>query len=405
MKEGWETKELCDCLSYIKNGANIKQAKGASGIPITRIETLSGGEFHRDRLGYADIFDPEKFEAYILDDADILMSHINSKAFIGRSVIYHKQGNEQIIHGMNLLRLKFYTNLIYPEFANYYFKCAYFRNEVAKIRKDAVNQSSMAISDLKKISIPTPPISEQQHIVEELDLLSSIIEKKKAQLNELDNLAQSLFYEMFGDPITNEKGWSYKKLNTLIDENVITYHLDGNHGGDYPRSEEFVDEGVPYIGANSLNNGFVNFSMAKYLPKERAAKLKKGLAINGDVLFAHNATVGPVAYLITNEPLVILSTSLTAYRCNQDKMNPLFLRAYMQSIWFESQYKASMKQTTRNQIPITQQKKFDFILPPISLQNQFAEKIKVIEHQKELIKQSIKEVETLFNSRMDYYFN
>lgn len=257
---------------------------------------------------------------------------------------------------------------------------------------------------LNAITINLPPLSEQQHIVEELDLLSSIIEKKKAQLKELDNLAQSLFYEMFGDPITNEKGWSYKKLNTLIDENVITYHLDGNHGGDYPRSEEFVDEGVPYIGANSLNNGFVNFSMAKYLPKERA-KLKKGLAINGDVLFAHNATVGPVAYLITNEPLVILSTSLTAYRCNQDKMNPLFLRAYMQSIWFESQYKASMKQTTRNQIPITQQKKFDFILPPISLQNQFAEKVQAIEHQKELIKQSIKEVETLFNSRMDYYFN
>lgn len=77
----------------------------------------------------------------------------------------------------------------------------------------------------------------------------------------------------------------------------------------------------------------------------------------------------------------------------------------MQSIWFESQYKASMKQTTRNQIPITQQKKFDFILPPISLQNQFAEKVQAIEHQKELIKQSIKEVETLFNSRMDYYFN
>ena len=289
MKEGWEIKELQDCLSYIKNGANIKQTKGASGIPITRIETLSGGQFHRDKLGYADVYELGKFAPYVLDDADILMSHINSKAYIGRSVIYHKQGDEQIIHGMNLLRLKFFPDMINPEFANYYFKCTFFLSEVAKIRKDAVNQSSMAISDLKRIAIPVPPLSEQQHIVEELDLLSSIIEKKKAQIKELDNLAQSLFYEMFGDPITNEKGWSYKKLNTLIDENVITYHLDGNHGGDYPRSEEFVDEGVPYIGANSLNNGFVNFSMAKYLPKERAAKLKKGLAINGDVLFAHNA--------------------------------------------------------------------------------------------------------------------
>lgn len=215
MKEGWEIKELQDCLSYIKNGANIKQTKGASGIPITRIETLSGGQFHRDKLGYADVYELGKFAPYVLDDADILMSHINSKAYIGRSVIYHKQGDEQIIHGMNLLRLKFFPDMINPEFANYYFKCTFFLSEVAKIRKDAVNQSSMAISDLKRIAIPVPPLSEQQHIVEELDLLSSIIEKKKAQLNELDNLAQSLFYEMFGDPITNEKGWEVKKLKDV----------------------------------------------------------------------------------------------------------------------------------------------------------------------------------------------
>lgn len=66
-----------------------------------------------------------------------------------------------------------------------------------------------------RLPIPTPPLSEQQRIVEELDLLSSIIEKKKAQLKELDSLAQSIFYDMFGDPVTNEKGWENEKMNTL----------------------------------------------------------------------------------------------------------------------------------------------------------------------------------------------
>lgn len=378
MKEGWEYRKLGEVC-------NIYQPKTLSSK-----ELVEDGKY----LVYGANGVIGKYNSYNHESSEVLMTCRGATCGTINVSKPHSwiNGNAMVIHPQQ--------NKLSQNFLFYLLKGLDLSDVITGAAQPQITRQSLAP---KKIGIP--PLSEQQHIVEELDLLSSIIEKKKAQLNELDNLAQSLFYEMFGDPITNEKGWSYKKLNTLIDENVITYHLDGNHGGDYPRSEEFVDEGVPYIGANSLNNGFVNFSMAKYLPKERAVKLKKGLAINGDVLFAHNATVGPVAYLITNEPLVILSTSLTAYRCNQDKMNPLFLRAYMQSIWFESQYKASMKQTTRNQIPITQQKKFDFILPPISLQNQFAEKIKVIEHQKELIKQSIKEVETLFNSRMDYYFN
>ena len=259
--------------------------------------------------------------------------------------------------------------------------------------------------DILKYIVPVPPLSEQQSIVAELDKINELISLKKAQLSDLDSLAQSIFYDMFGDPIENEKGWEYLKLQTLIDNNIIIYHLDGNHGGDYPRSEEFVDRGVPYIGANCLNDGSVDFSLAKYLPKEKADKLRKGLAKNGDVLFAHNATVGPVAFLNTKEPLVILSTSLTAFRCNLEKMHPLFLRSYMQSTWFESQYKSAMKQTTRNQIPITKQKNMFFICPPLPLQQEFAKRIELIEQQKAQISSTIKDLETLLASRMQYWFD
>ena len=170
MKEGWEVKCIGDCFSYIKNGANIKQEKNASGYPITRIETLANGVFNRDRMGYAGIFDIGKYNVNVLQDQDILMSHINSKAYIGRSVIYQKKENETIIHGMNLLRLIAKKDFLNPYYANYYFKTEYFKSDVAKIRKDAVNQSSMAISDLSKIKITIPPLSEQSRIVEELDL-------------------------------------------------------------------------------------------------------------------------------------------------------------------------------------------------------------------------------------------
>ena len=77
MKKGWEYKKLGEIFPYIKNGANIKQSKGAGGIPITRIETLANGVFNYDRLGYADIIDAGKYEKNILSKGDILMSHIN----------------------------------------------------------------------------------------------------------------------------------------------------------------------------------------------------------------------------------------------------------------------------------------------------------------------------------------
>ena len=66
------------------------------------------------------------------------------------------------------------------------------------------------------ISIPVPPIEEQKSIVAELDCLSGVIERKREQLRELDALAQSIFYQMFGDPITNEKGWEVKKWNDVL---------------------------------------------------------------------------------------------------------------------------------------------------------------------------------------------
>ena len=395
MKEGWEIKELQDCLSYIKNGANIKQTKGASGIPITRIETLSGGQFHRDKLGYADVFELGKFAPYVLDDADILMSHINSKAYIGRSVIYHKQDNEQIIHGMNLLRLKFFPAAINPEFANYYFKCDFFLGEVAKIRKDAVNQSSMAISDLKKISIPVPPLSEQQHIVEELDLLSSIIEKKKAQLNELDNLVQSLFYEMFGDPIINEKRWVIRRMSDIGE--ITTGNTPSRAIKEY-----YCDNYIEWIKTDNILKDSLYASEAKEYLSELGAShgrlVKKG-AILVACIAGSVESIGKAC--ITNRK-VAFNQQINAITPNSD-INVLFLYHLIKYMGAYIQEKATtgMKHILTKSMMET----LKLPIPPIDLQNQFAERVQVIEHQKELIKKSVKEVETLFNSRMDYYFN
>ena len=155
------------------------------------------------------------------------------------------------------------------------------------------------------------------------------------------------------------------RLEELLERGWIEGHLDGNHGGDYPRKEEFINTGIPYISANCLTDERVDMSRAKYLSPERAALLRKGIAKNNDVLFAHNATVGPVAILQTNEEKVILGTSLTYYRCNSNYILPAYLAHYMRSFGFKTQYLTVMRQSTRNQVPITKQREFFHVFPSL----------------------------------------
>lgn len=158
--------------------------------------------------------------------------------------------------------------------------------------------------------------------------------------------------------------WGNCTIQDLIDRNVIVEHLDGNHGELYPRSHEFRGFGVPYITANDLTGRGVSFANCKFLPENRARQFRKGLARNGDVLFAHNATVGPTGLLSTNLDYVILSTTATYFRCDLEELNNEFFLYLLQSPLFIPQYQAVMSQSTRNQVPITAQRKLLVVIPP-----------------------------------------
>ena len=158
--------------------------------------------------------------------------------------------------------------------------------------------------------------------------------------------------------------WKVETIRQLIDDRSILGHLDGNHGELYPRSHEFKRHGVPYIGANDFEDGNVCFTRCKFLSTERASQFRKGVAKDGDVLFAHNATVGPVALLRTSEAFVILSTTATYFRCDPEKLNNSYLKGALLSEQFVRQYQAVMAQSTRFQVPITAQRKLSLVVPP-----------------------------------------
>ena len=260
------------------------------------------------------------------------------------------------------------------------------------------------IDVVANIDVPEIDYATQRKVAATLNKIDTLIVLRKQQLEKLDELIKARFVEMFGEPVSNPYKFEVRSLQNMLDDGIITYHLDGNHGSDYPRNEEFVESGVSYISANCIIDDTVNLNLAKHLTEERAAKLRKGIAQDEDVLFAHNATVGPVAILHTRETKVILGTSLTAYRCNKQRILPAYLKAYMQSEGFVRQYTKDMKQTTRNQVPITAQRKYLFIVPPLSLQNQFAAFVERVDQQKQTVQQSLEKLELLKKALMQEYF-
>lgn len=399
MRKGWEYKKLGDCFSYIKNGANIKQKKDADGFPITRIETLSGGVFNRDRMGYAGIHDLSKYADYVLESKDLLMSHINSKTYIGRTVEYKRNNEETIIHGMNLLRLKAIHELIDSTFFAYYTQSGDFKSKIARIRKDAVNQSSFAISDLKRFDIPLPPKSTQLAIVSELDKINELIRLKKEQLKDFDNLAQSLFYEMFGDPVENEMGWEVHLLKTLCTK-------IGSGATPKGGSKSYKKEGTSLIRSLNIHNNEFKFKDLAYIDDDQADSLNNVIVQENDVLL--NITGASVARCC------IVPTEVLPARVNQHvcilRHGNLIDAKYINRLLTNGNYQqllqrlAKSKAATREALPKSIVDKLSIPLPPLSLQQLFAQRIEQIEREKSEVQKSIQDLKTLLASRMQYWF-
>ena len=259
------------------------------------------------------------------------------------------------------------------------------------------------IGSMKAYPALYPSKPEQQKIADCLSSLDELITAQGRKVEVLKTHKKGLMQQLFPRESETQPRlrfsefeslgeWSALTIQELIDKQFIVGHLDGNHGSLYPRADEFSGSGVPYISATNFNNGSIDFERCKYLPVERAAQFKKGIARDGDILFAHNATVGPVAKLTMKYDFVILSTSLTYFRCNGELLLNDFLQCALVSPAFVAQCARVMAQSTRNQIPITAQRTFGMQIPKLPEQQRIADCLNSLN---ELIIAAIQELGTL----------
>jgi len=153
MKNCFDEIELVEVSEHIRNGLSVKQSKDGNGLPITRIETIWDEVIDANRVGYAGINMGEK-DGWLLKEGDILISHINSKAHLGKCALYNGFPRK-LIHGMNLLCLRPNTERVFPNYLIRVLKSSQFRSKIPSITKDSVNQSSFNITNFKKLPSST----------------------------------------------------------------------------------------------------------------------------------------------------------------------------------------------------------------------------------------------------------
>ncbi len=376
-----------DCFYQIRNGANIKQG-GTGGYPITRIETTTNDTFNRDRMGYAGITDLSKYESYVLEDGDLLMSHINSVQYLGRTVLYKKQEDETIIHGMNLLSLKANREIVLPEFACYSFRSDSFKKQLSKITKKSVNQASFTVADLKKITLSVPSLNEQKEIVQTLDKCQLIDAKRKQQLSALDDLIKARFVELFGDIVVNPFGHK---------EATVAEYCQMTQGTQIPMSEqvsEYQDGYYRYLYIRDL----------KYDDDEWIYVLdqydEKKLTSNDLVVVNTGNTAGE----IYRGKDGILSNNLFKVSFDQEVLSTTYLFYYFRSETFQNMLWSEMKEGTQPHLghKIFGSKKL--VIPKMELQTQFEAFVNQVDKSKVAIQKALNETQLLFDSLMQQYF-
>ena len=385
MREGWEYKrlgELCD----------IVMGQSPMGNSINE---NNGIEFHQGKTNFGDKF---LMESGIYTTSPIRIAEKKTILLCVRApvgIINITERQVCIGRGLSSLKPRLGLELLYL----YY--CLLSKQNYFESNSTGSTFKAISSKVINNTIIQFPPKSTQLSIVSELDKLNELIRIKKEQLKDYDSLTQSIFYEMFGDPVENEKGWKVKKLGELCSK---------IGSGATPRggNESYKDEGISLIRSlNVYNNEFRRKDLA-YIDDEQAAALSNVTLLENDVLL--NITGASVARCC------IVPSDLLPARVNQhvciirpldNVLVPIFLNKVLTNISYQARLLAlaRSKAATREALPKSVVDSLLIPLPPLPLQHSFAQKIEQIEQQKAAIQKTITDLETLLAARMQYWFD
>lgn len=378
MRKGWEYKRLGEVCA-------ITMGQSPDGNSINEV---NGIEFHQGKTCFG-----ERFLGIspLYSNAPTKLAEAHSVLLCVRAPVgYPNITDRKICIGRGLCAL-YAKQEIDNSFLYYSLlgKQSYFE-------KNATGSTFKAISSkiVSNTTLSIPPLSTQLAIVSELDKINELIRLKKEQLKDFDNLAQSLFYEMFGDPVENEKGWEVKKLGDVC--------CIGTGSTPNRKNKEFYENGTyPWVKSTEVCNLPI-YSVEEYITEEALKNSNCTLYPKNTILMAmygQGKTRGQIGLLKIE---ACTNQAVAAIIPTKEVLDEIFLCQHLMLMYEHIRNMARGGNQANLNLSIV--KSIQIFLPPLPLQHLFAQRIEQIEREKSEVQKSIQDLETLLASRMQYWF-
>lgn len=369
---------------------------GEQGVPVIRTTNFTNiGRLNLKDIVFRNI-DVDKYSNKILNKGDLIIEKSGGSPNqpVGRVVIFDEDDDKTYFFNnfTSVLRPK---EMLNSHYALYLMKDLYNKRKVLKYQNKTTGIINLKLNDyISNTKVELPSIDIQEKIADILDLTQSLIDKKKEQIDDLDLLVKSKFIEMFGKYFVDEY---LSELDVI--SNKIT---DGEHGT-VPR----VEIGIPYLMARNITtNNSLDFREVSYIEKKVHEKIysRCNPEYNDLLIVCVGATIGKVA-LVPKIEQFSLARSVALVKYNRDVINGNYLLWLFNHNYMKIQLKNSSNESAQAGLYIGKIKKLKVPVPPIELQNQFADFVKQVDKLKFEMEQSLKELEDNFNSLMQKAFN
>lgn len=321
-----------------------------------------------------------------LQPGDVLVSSANSWNLVGKCCWVPELARRTSFGGfVSVLRPR--GTKIDPRFLFRWFSSGRVQRTVRSFGQQTTNISNLNTDRCLELAVPLPPLAEQRRIADVLDRAEALRAKRRAALAQLDALTQSIFLDLFGDPIANRKGFTVFRMGDVCDVR------DGTHD-----SPKYVSRGgYPLVTSRNLSGGFLDLSDVNFVSEEDYVQINKRSKVDrGDILMPMIGTIGSPVLVEGDARFAIKNVALIKFTAASP--SPVFVRHLLSSEYFDRIIGQNSRGGTQKFVSLGDLRSLPLPLPPVSLQQEFACRAAAVERLRTSHRASLAELEALFAS-------
>jgi len=377
-------------IANISNGYAFKSSLYADeGIRVIRITNVQKGDIKDENPKFYPSEFLDDLSNYLINSGDILMSLTGN---VGRVGIFPEELCPAFLN-QRVARLRVKDSSVHHKYLFYILNSDLFERE-AIYNSAGIAQLNLSTKWVSNFKIPLPPLPEQKKIAAILDAADAYRQKTKALIAKYDELTQSLFLDMFGDPVTNPKGWE-----TVTLDSVLSFLTSGSRGW----AKFYSEKGATFLRIQNVGYNELRLDDLAFVEAPNSAESKRTKVQANDVVLSITADLGRTAVITEDLSNAHINQHLAILRFN-DQIEPVYASAYIASAGGQVKFKKLDKGGVKAGLNFSDIRSYGLHLPPLEIQKKFKHSLEVIANQKEAAEESLRKSENLFNSLLQKAF-